>query len=67
MNAVTKGADPYSLLLLKKPLFIENHKGGKVLASGDDAEKCITGWLKGKWNDADHSVQQACAKGALYP
>jgi hypothetical protein len=46
MNAVVKGADPYTLLILKKPLLIETHKGGAVFIKGDDTEKCITSWLK---------------------
>jgi hypothetical protein len=48
MQAVVKGADPYKLLLLKKPLQIERHKGGPALSKGREAETCIVGWLKSK-------------------
>jgi hypothetical protein len=58
--AKNKG-DPYSLLILKKPLTIESHKGGKAISKGDDAETCISSWIKGT---ADKT---ACANGALPP
>lgn len=47
MQAVIKGGDPYQLLLLKKPLQVETHKGGPALSKGRDAERCIVSWLKG--------------------
>ncbi len=52
MQAVVKGADPYQLLLLKKPLLIESHKGGPALHKNGDAEKCVASWLGGKTNTA---------------
>jgi hypothetical protein len=61
MTAVTKGGDPYSLLILKKPLTTETHKGGTVMIKGDDTEKCITGWLKGTVD------KNACAAAAQLP
>jgi hypothetical protein len=62
MNDVVKNSgDPYTLLLLKKPLGIENHKGGTVMNKQEDPEKCITSWIQGK---AD---QTACTNAALPP
>ena len=64
-NAVVRAGetgDPSSqLLVLKKPLQIETHKGGPVLNKGDDPEKCISSWFKGKTDKA------ACTAGALAP
>ncbi len=60
MNSVVKSSgDPYSLLILKKPLLIETHKGGTVMIKGDDTEKCITGWVKGT---VDKNVCTAAAQ-----
>lgn len=61
MQAVVKGGDPYQLLILKKPLLIEKHKGGPALHKGGDAENCISGWLKDKLDKA------ACAAGSKLP
>jgi hypothetical protein len=36
---------PEALMLLRKPLQLERHKGGAVFVSGDDAYTCITSWL----------------------
>lgn len=52
MQAVVKGADPYKLLILKKPRLIEKHKGGPALHKDGDAETCIVGWLKNKVDKA---------------
>ncbi len=54
-------ADPYSLLILKKPLQIEAHKGGPALFKGDDSETCISSWVSGKTNTT------ACTNGAQPP
>ncbi len=40
------GTEPESLIFLRKPLKIERHKGGQVLAFNGPAYKCITGWLR---------------------
>ncbi len=37
---------PEVLLLIRKPLQLERHKGGAVFVSGDDAYTCITTWLE---------------------
>jgi len=39
-------ADPHTLLLLRKPLGLETHKGGQVLQSGDPGDLCLTSWLE---------------------
>ena len=39
---------PRDLLLLKKPLNLEGHKGGPAFApTNDPAEVCLTTWIKG--------------------
>ena len=45
-NRVLEGGDPYTLLVLRKPLQIESHKGGQPIRRGDDAERCIVTWLE---------------------
>jgi hypothetical protein len=46
MSLVVGGQDPpEALMLLRKPLLLERHKGGPVFESGDDAYNCIVGWL----------------------
>lgn len=59
MSRVVAGEDPpRSLLLLKKPLMLESHKGGPAFApSGDPGETCITTWLLGQGAD-----KAACAQ-----
>jgi hypothetical protein len=49
MTRVIAGVDqPRDLLLLKKPLLLESHKGGPAFApSGDPGEDCITTWIDG--------------------
>jgi hypothetical protein len=41
--------DPHVLILLRKPLGLERHKGGQVLASGDNGDVCLTSWLEDGW------------------
>ena len=53
--------DPHVLLLLRKPLQLERHKGGAVLQSGDDGDTCLTSWLNGAVN------YTACANAAKIP
>ncbi len=44
---VYEGIDPpEAMLLIRKPLQLERHKGGAVFVSGDDAYTCITSWLE---------------------
>lgn len=64
-NKVIEGADPYGLLIVKKPLEIEKHKGGPVIRRGDDAERCIVSWLK---EDLLTPIdREACARAAVFP
>ena len=44
--------DPHVLILLRKPLGLERHKGGQVLASGDPGDVCLTSWLEDGWPTA---------------
>jgi hypothetical protein len=49
MTLVVTGQDPpEALMLLRKPLQLERHKGGPVFVSGDPAYNCITTWLAGQ-------------------
>ena len=64
MSRVVAGiAAPRELLLLKKPLLLEGHKGGLVIApTNDAAELCIVSWLVA---DSLHLIDQvSCAKAA---
>lgn len=64
-NEVIEGADPYQLLIVKKPLEIEKHKGGPVIRRGDDAERCIVSWLK---EDTSAPIDKgACDRAAVFP
>ena len=38
--------DPHTLLILRKPLGLERHKGGQVLQANDDGDLCLTSWLQ---------------------
>jgi hypothetical protein len=52
-SAVFAGfADPDVLLLLRKPLQAERHKGGQVIVNGDSGYQCLRGWLLGVANFA---------------
>ncbi len=64
-NDVVNGGDPYQLLVLKKPLELERHKGGQSIRRGDDAERCIVSWLK---RDALNALDVgACQRAAIFP
>lgn len=64
-SAVLRGGDPNTLLIVKKPLAIESHKGGQVIRRGDDAERCIVSWLR---EDATTPVDRvACETAAIFP
>ncbi len=41
-----QGIDPNRLLLLRKPLKLERHKGGPSMAEDDAGYKCVVAWLK---------------------
>jgi len=64
-NEVILGGDPYKLLVVKKPLELEKHKGGQTIRRGDDAERCIVSWLE---EEPTKPVdQQACERAAIFP
>ncbi len=42
----TQGADPDKLLLLRKPLKLERHKGGPSMRTDDVGYKCVVAWLR---------------------
>lgn len=64
-NAVIEGADPLTLLVLKKPLEIEKHKGGASIRRGDDADRCIQSWFK---EDTLTPIDTgACTRAAAFP
>jgi hypothetical protein len=53
---------PEKLLLVRKPLQLERHKGGAVFVSGDDAYTCLTSWLE-SYPDAGGSTDyDACGR-----
>jgi hypothetical protein len=60
MTAVSKDkGDPSTLLILRKGRNVDGaHKGGPALFTNDDADTCITSWIKGK------VAQQSCALAA---
>jgi hypothetical protein len=47
-EVVQLNAPPEALLLMRKPLQLERHKGGQVLQTDDDGYNCITSWLMGQ-------------------
>jgi len=42
----TQGAEPNKLILLRKPLLLERHKGGPAMAEDDAGYKCVVAWLR---------------------
>jgi hypothetical protein len=42
----TQGAEPNRLLLLRKPLLLERHKGGPSMAENDSGYRCVVAWLR---------------------
>jgi hypothetical protein len=49
MTEVVQGnAPPEDLMLLRKPLQLERHKGGQVFETGDDGYNCFVTWLGGQ-------------------
>jgi hypothetical protein len=51
MSAVVQGqASPGTLTMVRKPLGLEEHKGGVLFQSGDDLYRCIVGWVRGQFD-----------------
>ncbi len=65
-NEVIAGADPEELLILKKPLELERHKGGPALKKGDVAYTCIRSWLVEDPTSAPVDAA-ACGDAARFP
>jgi hypothetical protein len=63
-EVVQQNAPPTALLLLRKPLQLERHKGGPVIAEGDSAFNCIVSWLGGPMQFNAHAC--ALATGAAH-
>jgi len=63
LTRVMAGIDhPRDLLLLKKPLTLEGHKGGPAIApTNDPVELCIVSWIIGVIDQA------SCTKAAAFP
>jgi hypothetical protein len=61
--------DPHSLLLLRKPLGLERHKGGQVLQPNDYGDLCLTSWLTDGLSDGGTSTidNAACNTAAQFP
>jgi hypothetical protein len=53
---------PEALLLIRKPLQLERHKGGAVFVSGDDAYTCITSWLESGGDAGGSTDYDACGR-----
>jgi hypothetical protein len=61
-SQVVLGLDPpTALLVVAKPLLLQTHKGGAVLARGDSGDRCLETWLSGAVDPA------ACDDAALVP
>lgn len=57
------GAEPDNLIILRKPLLVERHKGGQVMSG--QTYNCITGWLRAPiGGKLDDNSDKAC-KAAL--
>jgi hypothetical protein len=46
-KVVQHQAAPETLSMIRKPLGIENHKGGQLMVQGDPLDRCMVGWLVG--------------------
>jgi hypothetical protein len=64
-EVIVNKADPHTLLVLKKPLELEHHKGGPAITRGDDSETCIVSWFTA--TGSDQVDKTACANAANFP
>lgn len=65
---VLEGGDPQLLLVLKKPLALEKHKGGQQIHTGDDTDRCIVSWFTESPPDAGSQVDtDACGRAVIFP
>lgn len=58
--------DPHQLLILRKPLGLERHKGGQVLENNDNGDLCLTSWFA-EGLDAGGLNNTACDNAAKLP
>jgi hypothetical protein len=66
MTRVVEGLDaPTQLLLVKKPLGLERHKGGTRMVMGDDMYTCLTSWLLDSSTPGGAFDSAACGRAAL--
>lgn len=49
-RVVQQQAPPETLALIRKPLGIEKHKGGRLAFDGDPLDRCMIGWLLGAFD-----------------
>lgn len=59
--------DPHVLLLLRKPLGLERHKGGQVSQGGDYIDQCLTSWLSSGNGSGTGTNYTACLNAASVP
>jgi hypothetical protein len=52
LSSVVKqgGAHPETLTMIRKPRGIEMHKGGQLMTEGDPMDRCLVGWLAGRYD-----------------
>ncbi len=62
-EVVQQNAPPTALLLLRKPMQLERHKGGQVIVPGSNAYNCIVSWLAGPMKFSE----PACANAMSAP
>jgi hypothetical protein len=55
------GRAPERLTLLRKARNTEHHVGGRAVAPGSDADRCLTSWLAAETN------AEACRRAAVFP
>lgn len=54
MDLVQKGElEPTELMILRKPLHLERHKGSQLFQLGDPGEVCLESWITGDVNEQD--------------
>jgi hypothetical protein len=58
----TPPLDAHALLLMRKPLQLERHKGGPVFSSGGATDNCLSSWLTAKGIDTT-----ACTAALMVP
>lgn len=57
-----QGQDPNRLVILRKPLKLERHKGGPAMALDDPGYRCVTAWLAIPVVDENGPILPAAAR-----